>query len=223
MESDEHAALRANNPFNAKRAALAGHWGWEFAPDAQWLLGRWPVLPVVARWSSHYRAAHADRCYGAVIGAMSGVEFTVFDFQHDLVRGPTAPSWLASSWMNFVTDTVWVVSLPTPMPHVQVLPKKNGYWFLGWKLGRPTTHHAAFNQQHRLVDTDPDVAARVLTPAVVNAAVALDLGTWALIGNDLVYTEASLHGGTPPERIVEVLGKLTAFLAHLPYDVALNP
>ncbi|PPK70859.1 hypothetical protein V5P93_002721 [Actinokineospora auranticolor] len=198
---------------NQQRVGLAAQRGWRFDPDAPWLLDQWPVLPFTVRGDMRH-------VYGAVTGVESGMEFTAFQyFRRPTVVNHKAVGITVRQTDQYEVESVFVVSLPVVMPFAQVWSKRQ--WYPGGpeRCPRPQTHDPKFNRRHRLIDTDPAVAAALLTPQLVGTVMALKLGTWSLVGSDLVYTESAVDTGSGPEGVLAVLARLAQFVPWLPYHL----
>ncbi|SDD35578.1 hypothetical protein [Actinokineospora iranica] len=215
MEFDRRVAwpqVPAINKINKARAAMAHERGWEFAEEAPALLQRWPVLPFTDRGDMRL-------AYGALSGTNDGLAFTVFEF----IRRPTviatkAMGMTVNKQHRFSTDSVWVVRLPAPMPYFQITSRDQVYFDLP-SSPRPTTADRKFNRRYRLVDTDPSLAAQVLTPQIVALSLEARLGTWSLLGSELVYAENTMLGMTSPAKVLETLAKLAALISCLPFHL----
>ncbi|MBC6446171.1 hypothetical protein [Actinokineospora xionganensis] len=116
---------------------------------------------------------------------------------------------------KMVTDSVWVVRLPALLPFFQITSRDQVYFDLD-DSPHPATGDREFDKRHQLVDTDPAVAAQVLTPGVITTVREARLGTWTLLGDELVYAENCYLGGTGPNKVLETLGKLAMLVSQLP-------
>ncbi|MGH3863712.1 hypothetical protein [Actinokineospora sp.] len=198
------------NGANRNRGKLAELRGWQFAEQAPELLDRWPVLPFTQRGDMRL-------AYGVLGGTCDGLSFTVFDFmRRDMVIDKQVYGVTFNQHDKMVTDTVWVVRLPAPMPFFQIAHCNQVYWDID-DSPHPTTGDRKFDKRHRIVGTDPHVAAQILTPGVIATIRDAELGSWSLIGTDLVCAERSILGANGPNKVVEKLGKLAVLVAQLPF------
>ncbi|MEV6908965.1 hypothetical protein [Amycolatopsis sp. NPDC051071] len=211
METNEARRVEATN---AERYQMSGQYGWEFSPDAPNLLERWTVLPFNQRGDKRM-------AFGALNGAYQGLRFSVFDYH----RRPTVTS-VHTRWTNkkvneldtISIDTVWVVTLPAPMPNFQIVSSIESAWDVE-KYPEPATADRKFNRWYKLIDTDPNVAVGVLTPQVAGLMRSSKLHTWSLVGNELVYVENPTFGRTKPDDVLATLGKLAQLVSQLPFHL----
>ncbi|ANN20649.1 hypothetical protein SD37_37035 [Amycolatopsis orientalis] len=208
METNEARRIEATN---AERYQMSGQYGWEFSPDAPNLLERWTVLPFNQRGDKRI-------AFGALSGAYNGLPFSVFDYH----RRPTVTS-VHTRWTNkkvneldtISIDTVWVVTLPAPMPNFQIVSSIESAWDVE-QYPEPATADRKFNRWYKLIDTDPNIAVQVLTPQVAALMRSSKLHTWSLVGAELVYVENPTFGRTKPDDILATLGKLGQLVSVLP-------
>lgn len=211
METNEARRIEATN---AERYAMSGQYGWEFSPDAPNMLERWTVLPFNQRGDKRM-------AFGALSGTYQGLRFSVFDYH----RRPTVTS-VHTRWTNkkvneldtISIDTVWVVSLPAPMPNFQIVSSIESAWDVE-QYPEPATADRKFNRWYKLIDTDPNVAVGVLTPQVAATMRSLKLHTWSLAGAELVYVENPTFGRTKPDDVLSTLGRLAQLVAQLPFHL----
>ncbi|SDI09251.1 hypothetical protein SAMN05192558_101663 [Actinokineospora alba] len=200
------------NGVNKNRSRLAQQRGWQFAEQAPELLDRWPVLPFTQRGDMRL-------VYGALSGICDGLSFTMSDFmRRQMVINKQVYGMTFNQHDKMVTDSVWVVRLPAPMPFFQITSRDQVYFDID-DSPHPTTGDRKFDKRHQLVDTDPHVAAQVLTPGVMATVREARLGTWTLLGTELVYAENCYLGGTGPNKVVETLGKLAMLVSQLPFHL----
>lgn len=200
------------NGVNKNRSRLAQLRGWQFAEQAPELLERWPVLPFTQRGDMRL-------VYGVLGGTCDGLSFTMMDFmRRQMVINKQVYGMTVNQHDKMVTDSVWVVRLPAPMPFFQITSRDQVYFDID-DSPHPTTGDRKFDKRHQLVDTDPWVAAQVLTPGVIATTREARLGTWTLLGTELVYAETCYLGGTGPNKVVEVLGKLAMLVSQLPFHL----
>ncbi|MFI9456080.1 hypothetical protein [Amycolatopsis sp. NPDC052450] len=193
---------------------MSGQYGWEFSPDAPNLLERWTVLPFNQRGDKRM-------AFGALSGAYQGLRFSVFDYH----RRPTVTS-VHTRWTNkkvneldtISIDTIWVVTLPAPMPNFQVVSSIESAWDVE-QYPEPATADRKFNRWYKLIDTDPNIAVGVLTPQVAATMRSSKLHTWSLVGAELVYVENPTFGRIKPDEIVATLGKLAQLVSLLPFHL----
>ncbi|RSN27919.1 hypothetical protein DMC61_23590 [Amycolatopsis sp. WAC 04169] len=212
METNEARRIEATN---AERYAMSGQYGWEFSPDAPNLLERWTVLPFNQRGDKRM-------AFGALSGAYNGLRFSVFDYH----RRPTVTS-VHTRWTNkkvneldtISIDTVWVVTLPAPMPNFQIVSSIESAWDVE-QYPEPATADRKFNRWYKLIDTDPNVAVAVLTPQVAATMRSSKLHTWSLVGAELVYVENPTFGRTKPDEVLSTLGRLAQLVSLLPFHLA---
>ncbi|MEU9690268.1 hypothetical protein [Amycolatopsis japonica] len=211
METNEARRVEATN---AERYAMSGQYGWEFSPDAPNLLERWTVLPFNQRGDKRM-------AFGALSGAYNGLRFSVFDYH----RRPTVTS-VHTRWTNkkvneldtISIDTVWVVTLPAPMPNFQIVSSIESAWDVD-QYPEPATADRKFNRWYKLIDTDPNVAVGVLTPQVAATMRSSKLHTWSLVGAELVYVENPTFGRTKPDDVLSTLGRLAQLVSLLPFHL----
>ncbi|WP_181771749.1 hypothetical protein [Amycolatopsis pittospori] len=211
METNEAKRVEATN---AERYQMSGQYGWEFSPDAPNLLERWTVLPFNQRGDKRM-------AFGALNGTHQGLRFSVFDYH----RRPTVTS-VHTRWTNkkvneldtISIDTVWVVTLPTPMPNFQIVSSIESAWDVD-QYPEPATADRKFNRWYKLIDTDPNVAVGVLTPQVAGLMRSLKLHTWSLVGSELVYVENPTFGRTKPDDVLATLGRLAQLVSQLPFHL----
>ncbi|MEV7551118.1 hypothetical protein AB0N89_15970 [Amycolatopsis sp. NPDC089917] len=211
METNEARRIEATN---AERYAMSGQYGWEFSPDAPNLLERWTVLPFNQRGDKRM-------AFGALSGVYNGLRFSVFDYH----RRPTVTS-VHTRWTNkkvneldtISIDTVWVVTLPAPMPNFQIVSSIEAAWDVD-QYPEPATADRKFNRWYKLIDTDPNVAAGVLTPQVAAAMRSSKLHSWSLVGAELVYVENPTFGRTKPDDVLLTLGHLGNLVSLLPFHL----
>ncbi|GGS33960.1 hypothetical protein [Actinokineospora fastidiosa] len=197
------------NRVNRERAGLAYERGWQFAEEAPALLDRWRVLPLTQRGDMRM-------AYGALTGVCDGLPFTMFDFiRRDRVVNMQAMGLTLNKHHDFRTDSVWAVTLQAPMPFFQITSNNEVYADVDHHP-RPMTGERKFDRRHRLVDTDPHVAAQILTPPLVGFLREAELGTWSLVGNELVYAEMVMLANTTPQKVVGTLAKLAHLVTYLP-------
>lgn len=212
METNEARRIEATN---AERYQMSGQYGWEFSPDAPNLLERWAVLPFNQRGDKRM-------AFGALSGAYNGLRFSVFDYH----RRPTVTS-VHTRWTNkkvneldtLSIDSVWVVTLPAPMPNFQIVSSIESAWDVE-RYPEPATADRKFNRWYKLIDTDPNVAIQVLTPQVAATMRSLKLHTWSLVGAELVYVENPTFGRTKPDDVLATLGRLAQLVPLLPFHLA---
>ncbi|KFZ82691.1 hypothetical protein ED92_01950 [Amycolatopsis sp. MJM2582] len=215
METNEARRIEATN---AERYAMSGQYGWEFSPDAPNLLERWTVLPFNQRGDKRM-------AFGALSGAYNGLRFSVFDYH----RRPTVTS-VHTRWTNkkvneldtISIDTVWVVTLPAPMPNFQIVSSIESAWDVD-QYPEPATADRKFNRWYKLIDTDPNVAVAVLTPQVAATMRSSKLHTWSLVGAELVYVENPTFGRTKPDDVLSTLGRLAQLVSLLPFHLGAQP
>ncbi|MGW5700203.1 MULTISPECIES: hypothetical protein [unclassified Amycolatopsis] len=215
METNEARRIEATN---AERYAMSGQYGWEFSPDAPNLLERWTVLPFNQRGDKRM-------AFGALSGAYNGLRFSVFDYH----RRPTVTS-VHTRWTNkkvneldtISIDTVWVVTLPAPMPNFQIVSSIESAWDVD-QYPEPATADRKFNRWYKLIDTDPNVAVAVLTPQVAATMRSSKLHTWSLVGAELVYVENPTFGRTKPDDVLSTLGRLAQLVSLLPFHLGGQP
>ncbi|MGW5051789.1 hypothetical protein [Actinokineospora sp. NPDC004072] len=201
------------NRVNKERAQLAHERGWRFAEEAPALLDRWPVLPFTQRGDMRM-------AYGALSGVCDGLPFTVFDFiRRDRVINMQAMGMTLNKHHDFRTDSIWAATLPAPMPFFQITSKNEVYADVDHHP-HPTTGDRKFDRRHRLVDTDPQVAAQILTPPLVAFLREAEVGTWSLVGNELVHAEMVVLAGTTPAKVLATLAKLAHLVLYLPRHFA---
>ncbi|MEU3621565.1 hypothetical protein BS329_22005 [Amycolatopsis coloradensis] len=211
METNEARRIEATN---AERYQMSGQYGWEFSPDAPNLLERWTVLPFNQRGDKRM-------AFGALSGAYNGLRFSVFDYH----RRPTVTS-VHTRWTNkkvneldtLSIDSVWVVTLPAPMPNFQIVSSIESAWDVE-RYPEPATADRKFNRWYKLIDTDPNVAIQVLTPQVAATMRSLKLHTWSLAGPELVYVENPTFGRTKPDDVLATLGRLAQLVPLLPFHL----
>ncbi|KZB82179.1 hypothetical protein [Amycolatopsis regifaucium] len=211
METSEARRVEATN---AERYQMSGQYGWEFSPDAPNLLERWPVLPFTQRGDKRM-------AFGALSGAYNGLRFSVFDYH----RRPTVTS-VHTRWTNkkvneletISIDTVWVLTLPAPMPNFQIVSSIESAWDVE-QYPEPATADRKFNRWYKLIDTDPHIAVQILTPQVAATMRSLKLHTWSLVGSELVYVENPTFGRTKPEDVLSTLGRLAQLVPLLPFHI----
>lgn len=207
MESGEAGRIKTTNN---ERYELSRAYGWEFSPDAPNLLTRWTVLPFSLQGDQRL-------AFGALNGAYQGLPFTMFDYH----RRPTVTS-VHTRWTNkkineidkLAIESVWVVTLPVLMPNFQIVSSvESTFEITAYPDVR--TPDPKFNRWYKLIDTDPNVAAHVLTPQVMGAMRQLKVHTWSLVGNELVYVQHPFSRNKPDD-VLKWLGKLAALVAVLP-------
>jgi hypothetical protein len=211
METSEARRIEATN---AERYQMSGQYGWEFSPDAPNLLERWTVLPFNQRGDKRM-------AFGALSGAYNGLRFSVFDYH----RRPTVTS-VHTRWTNkkvneletISIDSVWVVTLPAPMPNFQIVSSIESAWDVE-QYPEPATADRKFNRWYKLIDTDPNVAVQILTPQVAATMRSLKLHTWSLVGPELVYVENPTFGRTKPDDVLSTLGRLAQLVPLLPFHL----
>jgi hypothetical protein len=196
---------------NAERYQAAGAYGWQFRPDAPELLQKWSVMPFTQRGDKRL-------AFGVLTGMYQGLPFTAFEFH----RRPTVTSvhtrWTNKKVSEYDTiniDSVWALTLPAPMPRFQIVSSVEPTFDID-QYPEPPTHDPKFNRWYKLLDTDPNVALQVLTPQVMSTMRQLKVHSWALVGNELVYTEHHIFGRTKPDDVLETMGKLASLVAVLP-------
>lgn len=211
METSEARRIEATN---AERHQMSGQYGWEFSPDAPNMLERWTVLPFNQRGDKRL-------AFGALSGAYQGLRFSVFDYH----RRPTVTS-VHTRWTNkkvneleeITIDSVWVITLPAPMPNFQIASSIESAWDVD-QYPEPATADRKFNRWYKLIDTDPHLAVQVLTPQVAAAMRSSKLHNWSLVGSELVYTEHPIFGRTKPDDVLATLGKLAQLVPQLPFHL----
>ncbi|MFI6301603.1 hypothetical protein ACIBCH_07030 [Amycolatopsis thailandensis] len=211
METNEARRIEATN---AERYAMSAQYGWEFSPDAPNLLERWTVLPFNQRGDKRM-------AFGALSGAYNGLQFSVFDYH----RRPTVTS-VHTRWTNkkvneldtISIDTVWVITLPTPMPNFQIVSSIEAAWDVD-QYPEPATADRKFNRWYKLIDTDPNIAVGVLTPQVAATMRSSKLHTWSLVGAELVYVENPTFGRTKPDDVLLTLAHLGNLVSLLPFHL----
>ncbi|WP_233223094.1 hypothetical protein [Amycolatopsis sp. BJA-103] len=211
LETNEAKRIEATN---AERYAMSGQYGWEFSPDAPNLLERWTVLPFNQRGDKRI-------AFGALSGAYQGLRFNVFDYH----RRPTVTS-VHTRWTNkkvneldtLSIDSVWVITLPAPMPNFQIVSSIESAWDVE-QYPEPATADRKFNRWYKLIDTDPNVAVQVLTPQVAGLMRSSKLHTWSLVGAELVYVENPTFGRTKPDEVLATLGRLAQLVSVLPFHL----
>jgi hypothetical protein len=196
---------------NYERYQLATSQGWQFQADQPDLLNRWPVLPFNQRGDKRL-------AFGVVTGAFHGLNFTVFDFH----RRPTVTS-VHTRWtkkkvneLDTITiDTVWAIRLPTAVPPFQIVSSTESNWDTE-HYPEPPTHDRKFNRWYKLIDTDPNVAARILSQPVMTLMRQQKLHNWSLVGTDLLYVEHPIFGRVKPDDVIESLDALAGLVSLLP-------
>ncbi|MER7861448.1 hypothetical protein ABTX61_20240 [Amycolatopsis japonica] len=119
-------------------------------------------------------------------------------------------------------DTVWVVTLPAPMPNFQIVSSIESAWDVD-QYPEPATADRKFNRWYKLIDTDPNVAVAVLTPQVAATMRSSKLHTWSLVGAELVYVENPTFGRTKPDDVLSTLGRLAQLVSLLPFHLGGQP
>lgn len=205
---DTHEAKRIQAT-NHERQALASSQGWGFAPDAPELLERWPVKPFT-------EVGDKRMAFGVVSGVVNGVSFTAFDYH----RRPKVTNWqkhgrTTMSVDTILVDTVWVLTLPSALPRFQVFDSAEPNFD---KTGavEPRTADGRVNRSYLLVDTDPQLANQVLTPAVTGVMKQFKLHNWATVGGELVCTKHPIFGRVKPDELSAKVGELGQLIAALP-------
>jgi hypothetical protein len=205
---DTHEAKRIQQT-NYERQALASSQGWGFSQDAPELLDRWPLKPFT-------EIGDKRMAFGVLSGAVNGVPFTAFDYH----RRPKVTNWQARgrttmSIDTILIDTVWVLTLPSTLPKFQIFDSAEPNFD---KDGAqpPQTSDAKVNRSYLLVDTDPGVAAQLLTPAVVGVMKQYKLHNWATWGDQLLCVKHPIFGRVKPEELSSKVGELGQLMAALP-------
>ncbi|MFE7528072.1 PQQ-binding-like beta-propeller repeat protein [Kitasatospora sp. NPDC057542] len=169
----EHAELRRRR---AERQRLAAEQGWDFREESPELAERWRGAVLAGGRDATPRARFAAG------GELDGHQVTVFDW----VLGPTGDGIRA----------VYLVELPQPLPLVVVSRHTLGIDTVLPLLRRSvleTGHHLyqsgdlAYDAVHLVDTTDPDVAARLLTPTVREYADDRRWLEWRVDGRWLCY------------------------------------
>ncbi|MFC0624187.1 hypothetical protein [Kribbella deserti] len=209
METMETKRIEATN---AERFELAQQYGWQFRPDAPDLLELWRVLPFS-------QVGDKRIAFGVLTGAFQGMPFLTFDFHRRPVVTNVHTRWTNKKVNELDTitiDSVWVVKLPAPMLYFQIVSSVDSAFEVD-EHPEPPTADPKFNRWYKLLGTDPNVATQILTPPVMALMRKEKLHTWALTGNELVFTEQPTFGRTKPKDILETLGKLAQLVSVLPY------
>jgi hypothetical protein len=205
---DTHEARRIQTT-NHERQALAASRGWGFAQDAPELLARWPVKPFTEIGDKRV-------AFGVVSGVANGIPFTAFDHH----RRPTVTNWqtLGITTMKtdtIVIDTVWVLALPAALPPFQVFEAAEPNFAKDGAVPPRTADHRV-NRSYLLVDTDPDVAAHMLTPAVTALMKQHKLVNWATWGDQLLCVKHPIFGRVKPDELTSKVAELGRLVAAIP-------
>lgn len=205
---DTHEAKRIQQT-NYERQSLASRQGWGFAQDAPELLARWPLKPFT-------ETGDKRMAFGVVSGAVNGVPFTAFDYH----RRPKVTNWQSHGRTRMTTDTilidtVWVLTLPATLPKFQVFDNAEPNFDKDGAVP-PQTPDAKVNRSYLLVDTDPGVAAQLLTPAVTAVMKQYKLHNWATWGDQLLCVKHPIFGRVKPEELASKVGELGQLIAALP-------
>jgi hypothetical protein len=196
---------------NAERYQASGQYGWQFRPDAPELLDRWGVMPFTQRGDKRL-------AFGVVTGVYQNLQYTVFEFHRRPKVTHTYEKWTNKHLndMDTITiDSVWAITLPVAMPRFQIVGSTEPTFDIE-QYPEPPTPDPKFNRWYKIIDTDPNVAAQILTPQVQTVMRKSKLHNWSLVGNELVYVEHPIFGRTKPDEVIETLGKLATLVPLLP-------
>lgn len=205
---DTHEAKRIQQT-NYERQQLASSQGWGFAQDAPELLERWPLKPFT-------EIGDKRMAFGVVSGAVNGMSFTAFDYH----RRPKVTNWQSRgrtrmSVDTILIDTVWVLTLPATLPKFQCFDAAEPNFDKDGAVP-PQTPDAKVNRSYLLVDTDPGVAAQLLTPAVTGIMKQYKLHNWATWGDQLLCVKHPIFGRVKPDELSMKVGELGQLIAALP-------
>lgn len=205
---DTHEAKRIQQT-NYERQALASGQGWGFAPDAPELLEKWPVKPFT-------EIGDKRMAFGVVSGMVNGVSFTAFDYH----RRPRVTNWktlgvTTMSTDTILIDTVWVITLPAPLPPFQIFDRAEPN-FDKEGAAEPQTADGRVNRSYLLVNSDLGLANQVLTPAVTGIMKQYKLHNWATWGDQLVCAKHPIFGRVKPDELSAKVGELGHLIAALP-------
>jgi hypothetical protein len=194
---------------NYERQSLASSLGWGFAQDAPELLDRWPLKPFT-------EIGDKRMAFGVVSGAVNNVSFTAFDYH----RRPKVTNWQSRgrtrmSIDTILIDTVWVLTLPATLPKFQIFDSAEPNFDKDGTVA-PQTADAKVNRSYLLVDTDPGVAAQLLTPPVTAVMKQYKLHNWATWGDQLVCVKHPIFGRVKPDELSSKVGELGQLIAALP-------
>jgi hypothetical protein len=194
---------------NYERQALAASRGWGFAPDAPELLTKWPLKPFTELGDKRI-------AFGVVAGVAGGVPFTAFDY-HRRPRVMKVKSFgiTTMSLDTIFIDTVWVLTLPAPLPHFQVFDSAEPNFDKSGAV-RPQTADARVNRSYLLVDTDPHVAVQVLTPQVTAVMKQYKLHNVSTWGDQLLCVKHPIFGRVKPDELASKVGELGRLVAAIP-------
>jgi hypothetical protein len=164
-----------------RRAALlawASARGWTVIGDASYLAGRWRGAP--------FGAGRARRVGNAVTGTFAGRPGISFDYQYTTGSGK-----------NRTTHHyhVMVLSMPAPLPHLQLTPENFGTAIAKVFGGEDIEFESEqFNQQWRVQASVPRFAFDVLHPRLMERLLHPDArGPMRFEGTDLVSWRSGLQ------------------------------
>ncbi len=194
---------------NYERQALASSHGFGFAADAPELLEKWPLKPFT-------EIGDKRLAFGVVSGAVNGITFTAFDYH----RRPRVTNWqtlgiTTMSTDTIIIDTVWVLTLPAPLPSCQIFDSAEPNFDKGGAVP-PRTGDNKVNRSYLLVDTDPGLATQLLTPGVTAVMKQFKLHNWATHGDQLLCCKHLIFGRVKPQELVAKVGELGQLVANIP-------
>lgn len=213
VDTDEAKRIQATN---YERQSLAAAQGWGFAQDAPELLARWPLKPFTEIGDKRI-------AFGVVSGMVGGVAFTAFDY-HRRPRVMNVRSFGVTTMKldTILIDTVWVLTLPSALPRFQVFDSAEPNFDKTGAVA-PQTADARVNRSYRLVDTDPHVAAQILTPPVTAVMKQFKLHNWATWGNQLLSVKHPIFGRVKPDELSSRVGQLGHLIATIPPHLWARP
>lgn len=205
---DTHEAKRIQTT-NYERQTLASGQGWGFAQDAPELLDKWPLKPFT-------EIGDKRMAFGVVSGMVGGVAFTAFDYH----RRPKVTNWQSFGVTTMkvdtiLIDTVWVLTLPATLPKFQVFDSAEPNFDKSGAVA-PQTADARVNRSYLLVDTDPQVATQLMTPAITAIMKQYKLHNWATWGDQLLCVKHPIFGRVKPEELSSKVGELGQLIAAIP-------
>jgi hypothetical protein len=116
---------------------------------------------------------------------------------------------------TILIDTVWVLTLPSTLPKFQIFDNAEPN-FDKDTAAPPQTADAKVNRSYLLVETDPNVATQLLTPAVTGIMKQYKLHNWATWGDQLLCVKHPIFGRVKPEELSTKVGELGQLMASLP-------
>lgn len=176
--------------------------GWNYQEEDATYVNRWEGKP--------FDSGRGRKAMNVLSGVHHGWSVVVFEHRHQTTSSNGQSSSTQNHW-----HMVWVVTLPGPLPRLQVTPwgpirGKLAEWFgmQDIKVG-----DEEFDQYFRVQSGDEGFVHSALGPSMIHALRQADFEMVRIDGNELVYVE---RGRLVPEESASRLDHVITLASQLP-------